>query len=88
MPRFQARSADTDAETEAVHLELLRRAGPARRLRMALDLSAQVLAMARRAVRRNHPHATEAELDRRYLEQVYGRELADQVHCRLAREGR
>jgi hypothetical protein len=51
MPRFRARSADTDPEAEAVQMELLRRAGPARRAQMALELSEQVIGLARRAIR-------------------------------------
>jgi hypothetical protein len=63
MPHFRARSADTDPEAEAVQIELLRRAGPARRAQMALELSAQVIGLARRAIRRSHPKAPESEVD-------------------------
>jgi hypothetical protein len=84
MPRFRARSADTDPEAEAVQMELLRRAGPARRAQMALDLSAQVIGLARRAIRRSHPNATETEVGILLVERLYGKELAAGVRRRLA----
>jgi hypothetical protein len=84
MPRFRARSADTDPEAEAVQMELLRRAGPARRAQMALDLSAQVIGLARRAIRRSHPPATETEIGILLVELLYGKELAAGVRRLLA----
>jgi hypothetical protein len=84
MPTLPARSADTDADAEAVQLELLRRAGTARRAAMALALSAQVIGMARRALRRAHPELSETEAALRFVELHYGRELAEGVRRRLA----
>lgn len=84
MPRFTARSADTTAEAEAVQLDLLRRAGAARRAQMALALSAQVIGMARQAYRRSHPGETGTEIRLRFVELNYGRELASAVRRRLA----
>jgi hypothetical protein len=68
---------DTDREAERVQLELLRRAGSTRRAAMALRLSAEVLTMARRAVRRAMPGATEQEVALRFVELHYGRQLAE-----------
>ncbi len=73
---MRARSADTDPDAERVQIELLRRAGPARRAAMALDLSAMVIDMARRAIRRNMPGASEEEVGVRFVELHYGSELA------------
>lgn len=87
MPRFTARSADTTAEAEAVQIDLLRRAGPARRAQMALALSARVIGMALQAYRRSHPGATETEIRLRFVELSYGRELAAAVRRRLAAGG-
>jgi hypothetical protein len=84
MPRFQARSADTDPEAEAVQDELLRRAGPARRAQMALELSAQVIGMARRHLRRAYPDATETEIGLKFVELNYGSELAEGLRRYLA----
>jgi hypothetical protein len=71
-----ARSADTDPEAERVQLELLRRAGPTRRAEMALGLSAAVIDLARAAIRRTLPYASEEEVGLRFVELHYGRELA------------
>lgn len=86
MPRLTARSADTDPEAEAVQIDLLRRAGPARRLRMALDLSAQVMGMSLRALRRSCPDASEAEIRLRFVELHYGRDLAAGLRRRLSQD--
>ena len=70
------RSADTDAEAERVQLDLLRRAGPTRRAQMALSLSAHVIDLARMALRRSFPEASEEEISLQFVERHYGRELA------------
>lgn len=80
--------SDTDPETERVHLELLRQAGPRRRGQMALDLTQAVIATSRRALRRLHPHATEEELGVLWVRQNYGDELADGLQADLARRRR
>jgi hypothetical protein len=79
-----SRSADTDPEAERVQIELLRQAGPARRLQMGLSLSAWVITMAKNAIRRSMPEASELEVDLRFVELHYGRELADDVRRYLA----
>lgn len=79
-----ARSADTDPETERVHLDLLRRAGPDRRLQMSLDLSAVVITLAKQALQRSMPNATPTEVDLRFVELHYGRELAADLRRYLA----
>lgn len=87
MPVFVARSADTDADAEAVQIDLLRRAGPARRARMALELSAQVIGMARRSFRRDDPDLTETGAALRFVELCYGSDLAEGVRRHLAARG-
>ena len=81
---MQARSPDTDAEAEAVQIDLLRRAGVARRAQMALALSAQIIGLARRAIRQSLPGATETEVGLRFVELHYGRELAADLRRYLA----
>jgi hypothetical protein len=80
---MMARSPDTDPEAEKVQIELLRGA-PAARAQMALDLSAQVIGLARRAIRRVHPDATETEVGLLFVEMHYGCELAADVRRYLA----
>jgi hypothetical protein len=81
---MDARSPDTDRETERVHIELLRRTGPARRAQMAWSLSAQVIGLARRAMRLSAGLDDPTEVDLRFVAVHYGRELAEGVRARLA----
>jgi hypothetical protein len=81
---MQARSADTDPEAERVQIALLRRAGVARRARLALELSAQVIGLARRALRRAAEPATEEQAALRFVELHYGRDLAVGLREHLA----
>jgi hypothetical protein len=81
---MEARSRDTDPEAERVQLELLRQAGPARRLQMGLGLSAWAITLAHNAIRRTMPEASELEIKLRFVELHYGRELADDVRRHLA----
>lgn len=85
---MQARSADTDPEAERVQIDLLRQAGVARRAAMALALSAQVIGLARRALRRSMEQATEEQIALRFVELHYGRELATGLRARLAADRR
>jgi hypothetical protein len=84
MGEMRARSDDTDPETERVHFDLLRKAGPTRRVQMAMGLSAQIPSMARRSVQRDAPHASKTELDILFVERVYGRELAADLRRHLS----
>ena len=81
---MHSRSADTDPDAERVQIELLRKAGPGRRLGMAVALSDQVIALARRAIRRSMPGATEEEVGLRFVELNYGEELANDLRRFLA----
>ena len=81
---MQSRSADTDPDAERVQIELLRQAGPTRRAAMALSLSAQVIGLARRAIRASLPDATEEEVNLRFVELNYGEELASDLRRFLA----
>jgi predicted transcriptional regulator len=81
---MQARSADTDPETERKHFELLRQAGSARRAQMALALSAQVIEMAHRAIRNATGLRDPVEVKLRFVEIHYGPELAAGVRSCLA----
>lgn len=70
------RSPDTDAEADRVQIELLRSATPARRASLALSLTATVVGLARFALARQDPAATEEEIGVRFVELNYGREIA------------
>jgi hypothetical protein len=75
----RARSADTDPDSDRVQIELLRRAGVARRAGMAVSLSALVIGLARRALSRSLPGASDEEVGLRFVERNYGRELASEL---------
>jgi hypothetical protein len=62
-----------------VQIELLRRAGVARRAGMAVSLSALVIGLARRALSRSLPGASDEEVGLRFVERNYGRELASEL---------
>jgi hypothetical protein len=81
---MRARSADTDPDAEAFQIELLRRAGPGRRARMAFDLSAQVIGLARRAIRQSNPGLSEEDVGLRFVEMNYGPDLASELRRYLA----
>lgn len=79
------RSADTSEEAERVQVGLLRAAPVARRLRLAFGLSATVIGVARRALARSRPGASERELDLLFVELQYGADLASGLRADLAR---
>ena len=81
--------SDTDPEAARVQLELLRAAGPGRRARMALELSALVIQLARRGLRATLPAgASEQDAALRFVELYYGTELADGIRRRLSQGAR
>jgi hypothetical protein len=82
-PRFTARSSDTDPEAERVQIELLRAAGPERRLALAFSLSATVLDLSRQGLRARHPADSEEETGLRLVALCHGIELAEAVRQHL-----
>ena len=80
-----ARPADTTPEAERVQVGLLRAAPVARRLHLALALSATVIGAARRALARAQPHASARELDLRFVELHYGADAAAGLRADLDR---
>lgn len=76
---------DTDAEVSRVHLELLRRASPSRRLSLALSLSRTVMTLSKQGIARTLPGATPDEIDERFVAVLYGEPLAAEIRAsRLA----
>lgn len=75
--------SDTDAQTSAVHLALLRAATPDRRLALALSLSRSVMALARDAIARQSPTASQTELGLQFVARCYGEDLAAEVRAAL-----
>lgn len=75
---------DTHPEAERVQVELLRRASPSRRLRLALSLSRSVMSLSRRGLARRLPGAEAEEIGLRFVALHYGPALADAVRRHLA----
>jgi hypothetical protein len=73
----------TSQAAERLQLDLLRRAGPARRGEVAQSLSTAVIEMARAAIARRHPEYSEREVLLAFVEASYGAELAARVRRHL-----
>ena len=80
-----ARPPDTALDAERVQVALLRAAPVARRLHLALALSATIIGVARRALARAQPHASARELDLRFVELHYGADAAAGLRADLDR---
>ena len=72
-------TTDISPEAYAVQLDLLRRMTPEERFRKAYAMTRRCRKMARDAIRRRYPGISEDELRLRFIELVYGQELADEV---------
>jgi hypothetical protein len=85
MPIPAGRPADTTPDAERVQVDLLRAAPVARRLHIALQLSATVMTAARRALARADPKASGRDLDLRFVELHYGAGAAEDLRAELDR---
>ena len=85
---FSVRSADTTADADRFQVDLIRAAPIARRLHLALSLSATVIGLSRRAVARSLPGASPRDLDLRFVELHYGSEVARDLLADLNRRDR
>ena len=80
-----ATSAATNSDAERVQIELLREAGPVRRVEAARSLTATVITLARSAIRRCQPTATDEEILLEFAAIHYGPDLAARLRRYLAR---
>ena len=71
-----AEKTDTRPDMNALHVALMRAAGPVRRFAMARSLTQTVMDLSKRALRRRHPDATQVELDRAFAVLHYGEAVA------------
>ena len=83
-----ARPDDTARDAERVQVALFRQASVARRLHIALGLSAAVISSARRALAHARPQASAREHDLRFVELHYGAALATDLRADLERRDR
>ncbi len=77
--------ADTDPETEAEMLRLLRSASVARRFALADALTNSVVTLSRRALAECRPGQSEREIQLEWVGLHYGRELEQELRDFLSR---
>ncbi len=71
--------SDTAAEAERVQVELSRQMTAAEKIAQVRSLSALVIGLSRRAIARANPHLSPQELDVKFVELHYGKELAERL---------
>jgi hypothetical protein len=76
--------SDTDPDILRIHADLLRRSTPARRVQLALSLSASVMQLAYAGIRRRSPGISERDASLRFVEIHYGADLAKAIRDMLA----
>ena len=81
---MQTRLSDTDPDVRRIQAELMRQTTPARRLEMALSLSAAVIDIAYAGIRRRLAGISEVDAGLQFVEIHYGRELAQAVRARMS----
>ncbi|HEV7784508.1 MAG TPA: hypothetical protein VGQ28_04170, partial [Thermoanaerobaculia bacterium] len=69
-------SRDTSRDAEDVQMEILRHASPQKKAEMLRGMHRSALALTRQGLRRRHPDASGAELERLRAELWLGRDLA------------
>ena len=77
---------DADPVAELLQVSLLRAAGTTRRLALALSLTDTVHDLARGAIARTLPVADQTQVRLRFVELHYGRDLAEAIRRRRARQ--
>ena len=81
---MQTGLSDTDPDVVRLQAELLRQTTPARRLEMALSLSAALIDIAYAGIRRRQAGISDVDAGLQFVEIQYGRELAQAVRARIS----
>lgn len=76
---MKTQSRDTSEAAERVQIELMRAAGPVRRVQMAFSLSQSALMGSRHALCKARPGLDEAALKLEFVRLTYGEELAQRL---------
>jgi hypothetical protein len=82
---MKTQSVDTHPKAEAVQIDLLRKATPARRAWLMRSLSQTMLRLSRRTLREMNPDLSEQALNVLFVRHCYGDELADRLEIYLNR---
>jgi len=72
--------SDTTPEAEKVQIELLRKSSVAERLARMRSLTATATKLSRQAIGEANPEFSPQEVDLRWVELHYGKELASTLH--------
>jgi hypothetical protein len=80
-----AESLDTTPEAARAQIRMLQQATPAQRFRLTRSLSQTAIELARRALRRRMPEASETEVNLAFVALWYGPNLAEHLREYLAR---
>jgi hypothetical protein len=75
--------SDTTPEAEKVQIELVRKASVADRFARMCSLTATAISLSRRAIARANPHLSPQEVDLKFVELHYGKELATRLRAYL-----
>ncbi|MCA9900612.1 MAG: hypothetical protein H6654_15900 [Ardenticatenaceae bacterium] len=73
---FDQALTDTPPEVERMQIDLLRQAGQARRTQLMLSLSQSMFALSWHNLQKVFPHLSETEQKIKFVELLYGSELA------------
>ena len=71
--------SDTSKAAEVFQVQMLKRAGTARRVDLVRNLSETMIQLSRRAIARRHPRLSSEEVNLVFVELSYGRDLAERV---------
>jgi hypothetical protein len=82
---MKTQSIDTDPKAEAIQIDLLRKATPAKRAWLMRPLSQTVLRLSRRTLREMNPDLSEQVLKVLFVRNCYGDDLADRLQIYLNR---
>ena len=77
--------SDTHPKMEALQIQLLRQASPARKMEMLAQLNASARTLALAGLRSRYPKFSEAELNRRLADLLLGEDLARKVYGETSR---
>jgi hypothetical protein len=74
--------SDTSPDAQRVQIELIRKASMAQRWTRMASLTAFTVNLSKRAIAEVNPTLTPAELDAKFVELSYGKQLADKLRAR------
>lgn len=74
---FDQALKDTPPEVEQIQIDLLRKAGQARRIQLMLSLSQDMFELSWRNLQKVSPHLSETEQKVKFVELLYGPVLAN-----------